>query len=205
MERYCAAMEQIKVRIAAAEHSLGQGIVHPNVESACLQVRLSLETLMLSSLLTNREAVAALSSAYAKKDHDAALKLVRNVNVNFWPRPSTQHPSTNGGLLRLEWVETGFLREEDYSTTWGALSEWCHATNPYRSERDLAAGAALVRDVATRLVILLNHHHRTLVDPNFEVICMMAAEDGRVHATIFGRQGPDSDYAKAPDRGQPSD
>ncbi len=181
--KYSASMEQIKTRFAAAERFLDAGVVYPNVESAALQVRLALETLMLSALLPNRDAVESVAANYAKHKHDRIMKIMRRVNPNFWPKPSTQH-YVAPGEWRLDDFTGDFLREDEYSQAWGRLSAWCHATNPLEPLRDLAGGAEMIAQTMKRTINLLNHHNRVLTDPRYQVVCVMhSKQDGRVHTS----------------------
>ena len=181
---YGAAMEQVKGRLVSAEKFLGLKASHPTVESACLQVRLALEAMMLSSLVPNRAAVAAAASAYARKKHNAALKIIEEVNPHFWPLPVSQDPDDH---TMLRPIEEGFLRQDDYLATWGALSAWCHATNPFQDPRDLASGIELVRVTAASMWTLLNGHQRFLVEPGHVVFCALtSATSGGVRVYLMG-------------------
>lgn len=75
----------------------------------------------------------------------------------------------------------------DYMPTWGRLSEWLHATNPFAAMRSPEAGAQFGLAVAQKLVTLLNHHSVRLSERNELLVCMMSdATTGRVHASSFG-------------------
>jgi hypothetical protein len=188
MSLYAAQMEQVKARIDAASHFLQQPKTYPSVEAGLLQLRMALETIALSSLITNRRAVEAVSTAFSKKDHGDALKIVREVNPKFWPVPIEDGYDAKRGLRTMEPIGSGYLSETDYLPTWGRLSAWMHATNPFRPLPDLDQGAELGCWVIEKLIALLNQHWVDLAERDESIVCMMNEEvTGRVHVTGFGQ------------------
>ncbi|WP_324644168.1 hypothetical protein [Pseudarthrobacter sp. LT1] len=182
---YADQMEKIKARIDAAAMFLQPPHVYPSVEAGLLQLRLALEALALSSLVTNRKAVATVSAAFMKKDHAGALKLVKRVNADYYPLPSEQTLDESGRAVAMREITEGFLTEGEYLPVWGRLSEWMHARNPFQIMPDPAEGAAFGEDVIGKLVALLNHHTVQLLERGELLACMMnESESGRVH--VFG-------------------
>jgi hypothetical protein len=187
MTLYAGQMEQVKARLDAAIEFLQPPFVYPRVEAGLLQLRQAMEALVLSSLITNRRSVERVAGAFAKKNHDEVLKLVRAVNRAFWPEPSSQVHDDHGVVVSMDLVTTGFLTEAEYLPTWGRLSEWLHATNPFAAMRSPEAGAKFGLEVAQKLVTLLNHHSVRLSERNELLVCMMSeATTGRVHVFSFG-------------------
>lgn len=185
---YAAQMEQVKARISAAQLFLEQGLTYPLVESAALQIRSAIETVALSSLVANRHQLEIASRALMRKDYDAAIKLVRRLNPNFWPQPSTQRLNEQGRPVEIVPVIEGFLTEVNQPKVWGKLSSWLHARNPYSPLPEPAVGATLVRDTIEQLVTLLNHHTVELIGRNEMLACLMAdKDDGIVHVAVFER------------------
>jgi hypothetical protein len=184
---YAAQMEQVKARIDAARDFLKPPFIYPRVEAGLLQVRQAMEALALSSLITNRKAVEGVATAFAKKNHDDALKLVRTVNPRFWPKPTSQGFDDQLGLRSMVPVTTGFLTEHEYMPTWGRLSAWLHASNPFELMTPPEVGATLGIEVGHKLITLLQHHSIGLLDRDELVVCVMnGSPTGRVHVTRFG-------------------
>ena len=197
MVLYAAQMEQVKARLDAAFEFLQPPFIYPRVEGGLLQLRQAMEALMLSSLITNRRAVERV---FAKKNHDDVLKLVRKVNPTFWPEPSSQVLDDHG-VIAMDPVTTGFLTEDEYMPTWGRLSEWLHATNPFVAMRSPQEGALFGLEVGQKLITLLNHHSVRLLERDELLVCMMNEKtSGRVHvfsfeqATIGGMQVPEGGH-----------
>ncbi|MFF1828971.1 hypothetical protein [Paenarthrobacter sp. NPDC058040] len=187
-ELYADQMERIKARIDAALEFLQQPPVYASVESGLLQLRLALEMVALSSLVTNRKAVEAVSTAFAKKEHNDALKLVRQLNPEFWPVPFTRIPNDTGEPIEMRALTSGYLTEDEYLPTWGRLSAWLHASNPYQSMPEPSEGAAFGLQVADKLIALLNQHYLYLLERGEGVACIMnESTSGRVLVTGFVR------------------
>lgn len=185
-ELYAGQMEQVKARINAALDFLQPPSVYPSVEAGLLQLRLALETLVLSSLVTNRKAVEAVSAAFARKEHKDAFKLARQLNPKFWPVPCTQIHDEKGVVTEMRAISSGYLTEEEYLPTWGRLSAWLHATNPFQTMPAPTDGMAYGLQVAQKLIILLDHHYLSLLERGESMVCMMnEASSGRVHTFGF--------------------
>ncbi|MCB5275905.1 hypothetical protein BJG92_03459 [Arthrobacter sp. SO5] len=185
-ELYAGQMEQIKARIKAAAGFFEPPNVYPSVEAGLLQLRLALETLVLSSLVTNRKAVEAVSTAFAKKEHKDAFKLAKELNPAFWPVPCTQIHDDDGEVIEMRAIAGGHLTEDEYLPTWGRLSAWLHATNPFQTMPEPSVGATYGIQVARKLVVLLDHHYLSLLERGESMVCMMnEANSGRVHTFGF--------------------
>jgi len=179
-------MEQIKARINAALEFLQPPYVYQSVEAGLLQLRLALETLVLSSLVSNRKAVQSVAAAFTRKKHDEAFHLAKQLNPAFWPVPCEQVMGENGGLTQMRPVTSGYLTQEEYLPTWGRLSAWLHATNPFQEMPEPAEGAAYGMDVARKLIVLLDHHYLSLLERGESMVCMMnESSSGRVFVTGF--------------------
>jgi hypothetical protein len=172
-ERYAAVMEEMKGRIDQRYGLLVGNFTYFSVESAALQARLALELLALSSLVTHRDAVAEVASAFERKKPDEALSLVRRLNPSFWPRPTRQLLDEHGVSVGWEDVTDGYLMEVEWGPSWGRLSGWLHARNPYIGLPPTEEGANLTRTVLDRLVCLLNHHQVQLLGRDYLLVCMM--------------------------------
>jgi hypothetical protein len=187
MQRYVTVMTQIKLRIDQALAWLEGPPTYPRIEAAAGQIRLVLETVMLSSVITNRGVLERAAAAFKRADHNKAWKLVKKVNPEYWPEPTKQTPEGKG---RYRWgpVINGFLREGDYHQTWGIVSEWLHARNPYAELPDPSEAVDELRAIIQSIIRLLEHHSVQLVDRDFVLNCLMhGSEDGLVHVAAFQR------------------
>lgn len=191
---YAEQMTRIKYRIDHASAFLSPPITYPRVEAGLLQVRQALEAIMVSSLITNRSAIEQATAAIVDRNrrHREVYKLVRKLNPDFWPKPvSNRWDEAHTTVLAFEYVEDGFLREEDYLRTWGQLSEWLHARSPFRLMPDPHPAVELGSATVSKLRVLLNQHYVTLLDRSQSISCIMhAASDGRVHVTSWDKIDP---------------
>lgn len=188
LTRYADSMEQVKGRLTAAQEWLLSPPTYPNVEAAALQARLALEVLMLSSLIPNRAAIEKVASAFAKKDHEEARRLVRRVNPNYWPEPGVRVEEAPR-RFRLDPVSKPRLGVDEYPATWGKLSAWLHARNPYQTALDPVEGSEQIREAIERLRDLLHPQHaRRLRGGDHLIICVMnVPPHGRAQAWGFER------------------
>lgn len=186
MQRYAALMTQVKYRTEHALSWLEDPPTFPRLEAAAGQIRLMLETVMLGSIITNRSVLDQTTAALARADHERAWRLVKRRNPDYWPEP-TRQILEGPGRYRWEPVLEGFLREEDYHRTWGSVSEWLHARNPYAALTDPVAAARDLRSTTYSIVRLLEHHSVHLLDRDYVLNCLMVGSDGLVHITAFQR------------------
>jgi hypothetical protein len=185
--RYATMMEHVKMRQAQADHFLSLPPTHVMVESAALQMLLALELVALSSIVTDRDTVEEVTRAFERRKPEKAIKLVRKANPDFWPQPTEQGHAPTGTVD--EWAEvTGdYLTEDEWAPSWGLLSGWLHARNPFASMPDPLEGVALVRMISQRLVRLLSHHHVQLMDRDHLLVCTMR-ERGTGSVRVFDSQ-----------------
>ncbi|MFE4948676.1 hypothetical protein ACFQ9V_01060 [Leifsonia sp. NPDC056665] len=187
-ELYAAQMEQVKARVNAALGFFALPPAYPSVEAGLLQLRLALETVVMSSLVSNRSAIERVTSSFAQKDYKKALALAKEANPSFWPQPSEQRLDTETNLMRMWPITTGYLTEDEYKPTWGRLSAWLHATNPFKAMPTPVEGANFGREVIGKLTTLLNHHSVRLADRDELLVCIMSElETDRVHVFGFSR------------------
>lgn len=184
--QYRSVLRQIKVRMAYAVR-----LPLPRnewwLEAAALQMRKTLELIVLGSLVTNRQAVEQVSTAFHRRDADGARKLVRQVNPRYWPVP-TRQIEEGEGRFRLEDVSEGFLREEEWGREYGFLSELLHAENPFKDESPMGPQFERIEGLMQRTKALLNHHWIYLADEEVAVVAMMQTrETGDVQVVRFDR------------------
>lgn len=86
IDRYAQVLSEIKARMLEVE-KLDPSLPFPDVEIACLHLRIVLEAIVMSSLLANQHAVGAVAAAFDKGDVGQVRKVVKRVNPDYWPRP----------------------------------------------------------------------------------------------------------------------
>jgi hypothetical protein len=143
------------------------------VEFAALNIRKSIELVVLGALVNNLEEARRVSTAFDQKDWKEARKLISSVNPNFWPVPSVQAPDASSGVVHLVDVDAPYLTESEAGRAWGLASELLHATNPFQPEPDAAKWAAILLDILNKLVTLLNHHQIFFKDDRFMAIASL--------------------------------
>lgn len=175
---YAGVMEQIKDRVARVG-ALEKSLSHPALTYCALELRLAIEEVVLSSLITSRQALNRTADALRSKDMAAARKLATAANPDYWPRGTEPVTKPDGGT---EFVDrTDVLTEERYLKTWGRLSTLLHGRSPYAPGLDLGDEARFVRDTRDRLVNTLNHHVVHLAGKDEILVCTVYSEPVRVY------------------------
>jgi hypothetical protein len=195
IERYTNLLREMKSRMDQAWQVLLGAIPQSrfSADLAAAELRIVLELLMLGGLITNRVEVAHASSAFHKRDHDGAKKIVERVNPGYWPKPTIQLED-GPGRFKLEDVTDGFLTPDEWGPAYGFLSDQLHAGNPYAampfSAEPLAPVFARMASIHERLVALLNHHWIQPANRDYALIGLMhTKETGAVQVALFQRQG----------------
>jgi hypothetical protein len=195
VERYTNLLREMKVRLDQARQVLLGAIPQSrfSADLAAAELRIVLELLLLGGLITNRIEVAQASSAFHKRDHSGAKKIVERVNAGYWPKPTIQ-VNDGPGRFKLEDVTHGFLTPSEWGPAYGFLSDQLHATNPYAampfSSESLAPVFAGMAGIHERLVALLNHHWIQPSNRDYALIGQMETkETGDVQVALFQRQG----------------
>lgn len=135
--QYCGLMEEVKSRIEAIDQLMElPGItLRIRVESICLQLRLLLELIVFSSLVSNKDVwQRSRKELQSSQDINRKLKELKRIHPNFYPRPVDLQESTPGG--EPEDREEGFLSEGKLIEVYGRLGNILHAENPLGKETD---------------------------------------------------------------------
>jgi hypothetical protein len=156
MQKYETLLTEIGERLRLARQLLDQPVTQ--VEWIAVELRLVLELIVLGSLVTNRNAIATVSSVFKIKEVAEARKLVRQVNPDYWPRPIESGPLDDEGALTGRPFEGDFLRENEWGREYGFLSELLQALHPYSDPRDQASDVERQRALFYRIAILLRQH-----------------------------------------------
>jgi hypothetical protein len=203
IQLYGSVLNSIKMRLARVPPLLtfplsnGKATIDRHqLEYAALQLRMAIESIALASLVANRRDLEAASIAFHRKGADAAGKVVKKLNPNYWPRPINVIPATTPGeSWRLEPITNGFLQECEWRSQWGYLSSLLHAKNPFTSKPDKVdkswalATAKRLGGIHDCVLRLMSYHQVTLVDQNVVLTALLnAKEDGLVHVQTHVRQ-----------------
>jgi len=91
IQLYGSVLNSIKMRLARVPPLLtfplsnGKATIDRHqLEYAALQLRMTIESIALASLVANRRDLEAASIAFHRKDADAAGKVVKKLNPNYW-------------------------------------------------------------------------------------------------------------------------
>jgi hypothetical protein len=189
---YERLLREIPNRVSLARNLIdGDGDVMA-LELAALHVRKVLELAIFESFVANRAAVEPIASALHKKDVDAARKLAKRANSAYWPQPVRQVP-VGKGEFQLEDLQEGFLRENEWGKAYGSVSELLHAPNPYDDQPlDVAQSWALLRDLLSKIILLLNHHKVILVDAEVMLVAQVLTTAGDVQVAVFRKIDADN-------------
>jgi hypothetical protein len=188
--QYVAVLREIKVRIEAALQAIANPRHVLEIEHAALNLRMVLELVVLSSLVTNRSAIEAVASALHRKDAAEARKLAKRANPGYWPVPVKQVELSEKAprQFRLEPVDRPYVRENEWGREFGRTSALLHSRNPLEPARDITVAANELRDLAQRLITLLDHHEIHLADRESMVVAgMQTKETGDVQVGLFTR------------------
>jgi hypothetical protein len=191
---YTRVLQQIRLRLASSDAQIDNvpsGDSFEDVmscEKSALQLRKVLELIVLSSLVSNRESLEAVSAAFRHHDRNAnnARKLVRIVNPNYWPVPAVPIPLSRGISLSKP-IESGYLTEDAWGHAFGMTSELVHATSPYRKLSKPAEIKKSLADLASTIRTLLNEHYVVLVGGKKWVTGRLDDGTGKAQAGIAQR------------------
>ena len=128
---------------------------------------MSLELIVLSSLLTKHQEMRTVAAALHEQNYNDARRLARTLNADYWPKPTRRDKSkVPEELVPLDAAVDPFVQEDEWGPAWGFCSELLHAPNPYARSpvADRERNGAKLRELAGKLVTLLNHHNIMLAD-----------------------------------------
>ena len=186
--QYCGLMEEVKSRVEAINQLMEMpGItVQTRVESICLQLRMLLELIVFSSLVSNKD-VWQRSHKELQSSQDISRKVreLKRLHPNFYPSPVDLDSSAPGEepADRRE----GFLSEDRLIEVYGLLGNILHAENPMGKETDYRFFIDSVPGWLSGIMKLLECHmvylyHRP---EEFHLIKMFGNVDGELMPIRF--------------------
>ena len=188
IDQYCELMEEIKSR-AESIHQLMElpGItIRTRVESICLQLRMLLELIVFSSLVSNKD-VWQRSQKELQSSQDISRKLreLKRIHPNFYPKSVDLQRSALGEepVDRAE----GFLSEDKLIEVYGRLGNILHAENPLGKETDYRYFIDKVPGWISQVQSLLECHKMYLYHhpEEFYLIKMFGDVDGELMCIPF--------------------
>ena len=188
IDQYCDLMEDVKSRVEAIDQLMElPGITNrTRVESISLQLRMLLELIVFSSLVSNKD-VWQRSQKELQSSQDISRKIreLKRIHPNFYPRPIDLQGSTSGEepVDRVE----GFLSEDKLIEVYGRLGNILHAENPLGKETDyryfmgkVPAWISLVQNLLECHKVYLYHYPE-----EFYLIKMFGDLDGELMCIPF--------------------
>ena len=186
--QYCDLMEEVKTRVEAINQLMAMpGVtIRTRVESICLQLRMLLELIVFSSLVSNKD-VWQRSQKELQSSQDISKKLreLKRLHPNFYPSPVDLDGSTPGEepVHRTE----GFLSEDRLIEVYGRLGNILHAENPLGKETDYRFFIDSVPGWVSEVMNLLECHKVYLYHrpEEFYLIKMFGDVDGELTPIRF--------------------
>ncbi len=179
--QYCALMEEVKSRL----ESIGQLLDMPGisgrtrVESICLQLRVLLELVVFSSLVSNKDVWRrSRKELQSSQDMSKKLRELKRLHANFYPTPL----DVEGAVLGEEPAGRtgGFVDEARLMEVYGRLGNILHAENPMGKGTDYGSFMGGVPVWISEVVNLLECHkvHLYHRPDEFYLVKMFGDVDG---------------------------
>ena len=186
--QYCDLMEEVKSRVESINQLMEMpGVtIRTRVESICLQLRMLLELIVFSSLVSNKDVWRrSQKELQSSQDISKKLKELKSLHPNFYPRPVDLEGGTPGEepADRRE----GFLSEDELITVYGTLGNILHAENPLGRDRDYRFFINAVLGWISQVQNLLECHKVYLYHrpEEFYLIKMFGDVDGELICVRF--------------------
>ena len=200
--QYCDLMEEVKSRVESINQLMEMPgtTIRTRVESICLQLRMLLELIAFSSLVSNKD-VWHRSQRELQSSQDISKKLreLRRVHANFYPSPVDLEGSAAGGEPAER--TDGFLSEDKLIEVYGRLGNILHAENPLGKETDYRFFIDTVPEWLSEVQNLLECHKVYLYHrpEEFYLIKMFGDVDGELMPIRFKTSGEGETKCAWPD------
>ena len=135
--QYCDLMEDVKNRVQAIEQLMElSGITsRTRVESVSLQIRMLLELIVFSSLVSNKDVwQRSQKELQSSQNVHNKLRELKRIHPDFYPKPIDLRQSAAVGEPVI--LTRGFLGEDELIKVYGRLGNILHADNPLGKETD---------------------------------------------------------------------
>lgn len=157
--QYCELMEDAKSRLESISQLLRTpGVTdRTRVESVSLQLRMLLELVVFSSLVSNKDVwQRSKKELQSSQDMSKKLKELRRLHPNFYPTPVDLEGDAPGEEPADR--TSGFMGEARLMEVYGRLGNILHAENPMGRETDYGSFIGAVPDWVAEVVTLLECH-----------------------------------------------
>ena len=183
ISQYCDIMEEVKSRVETINRLMElPGItIRTRVESICLQLRMLLELIAFSSLVSNKDVwQGSRKELQSSQDMSKKLRELKRLHPNFYPSPV----DLGGSIPGEEPVHRtdGFLTEDKLIEVYGRLGNILHADNPLGKETDYRFFIDSVPGWLSEVMNLLESHKMYLYHrpEEFYLIKMFGDVDGEL-------------------------
>ena len=139
--KYKSCMEEIALRsmylkdFAASPPS--QMLDYQKIEYMCLQIRMLIELVLLSSLVANqRYYTKGLEKLKTEWRITSINNFLESVNKDYYPVPVEFIKDETQNTIRIEKLTGGFLTKEDLIDAYDTCCDYAHAENPFNNKRD---------------------------------------------------------------------
>ena len=181
--QYCDLMEEVKSKVESINQLIDlPGVtIRTRVESICLQIRMLLELIVFSSLVSNKDVwQRSRKELQSSQDISKKLRELKRLHPNFYPRPVDLQASASEE--EPEDRTEGFLTEDQLVEVYGTLGNILHAENPLGKETDYRFFMEAVPGWMSQVQNLLQCHkvylyHRPV---EFYLIKMFGDMDGEL-------------------------
>ena len=186
--QYCDLMQEVKSRVESINQLMEMpGVtIRTRVESICLQLRMLLELIVFSSLVSNKDVwQRSRKELQSSQDISKKLRELKRLHPNFYPRPVDLQASASEEEPgdRTE----GFLTEDQLVEVYGTLGNILHAENPLGKETDYRFFIEAVPGWMSQVQNLLECHKVYLYHrpEEFYLIKMFGDVDGELVCIRF--------------------
>ena len=186
--QYCDLMEEVKSRVESINQLMEMpGVtIRTRVESSCLQLRVLLELIVFSSLVSNKDVwQRSRKELQSSQDISKKLRELKRLHPNFYPRPVDLEASASGKEPgdRTE----GYLTENQLDEVYGRLGNILHAENPLGKVTDYRFFIEAVPGWMSQVQNLLECHKVYLYHhpEEFYLIKMFGDVDGELMCIRF--------------------
>ncbi len=186
--QYIDLMREVKSRVESIRQMMEMpGITNrTRVESVCLQLRMLLELVVFSSLVSNKDVwQKSRKELQSSQDISKKMRELKRLHPRFYPRPVDAAGSRPGGEP-AELVE-GYLSEDKLIEVYGRLGGILHAENPLGRQTDYRYFMDEVPDWISQVQNLLECHKVYLYHrpEEFHLVKMFGDVDGEVACVPF--------------------
>lgn len=169
-DRIHRVLADVKRRMLLVTDLFADGLVRDTLERAALQLRMTLESIVLLSFAAHRPLSEQAEAALGRASIDDARKRVRRLNATYWPQPVEMAP---GEVVSLE---DGFLTEKSWGRAYGLVSNVLHAPNPF-AHSDRREFVEPLAQVGNDLLGLTNCFIIDLAETGLGVLCVVNYSD----------------------------